>query len=557
MNTTTVRRGRLLAVPALFILLAGCGQSAPATVEARRAPQHVACDANSFDVLGGLDLQTATVLDVQAALDRHAFTSEDLVNHQLALIGAFSAAGPALNAIRALAPSALRQARDADQRRNSGHKRGPLDGVTVLLKDNIGTTDMPTTAGSIALATNVPLREATLTRRLRDAGAIVLGKTNLSEFANWMATGMMPNGYSSLGGQVLAPYTFAPGTFSDPSGSSSGSGVSGTMGFTTVAIGTETSGSIIGPSEANSLVGVKPTLGLVSRIGVIPLAPSFDTPGPMARTVTDAALLLQALAYADAEDPASARFTQALGGQAPDYLAALSPTALRGARIGVRQVDGSPYGETWNGADVQIYLHALDVLKAQGAELVTINDPLFAADEFVPLTELGALFNEFKISLNQYLANESGPDTFVETLSDIIAYNSQYPDKIKYGQYNLQVSDAQSGTEMDPVYVASREAAIQFSQNYIDQVMAFYDLDAIVGWDFTTNINVTAAAGYPNVTVPMGYSDSNHQPRGLEFAARPFEEAKLLGFAYAYEQASHARQAPPQVNPLLLSGCQH
>jgi amidase len=258
------------------------------------------------------------------------------------------------------------------------------------------------------------------------------------------------------------------------------------------------------------------------------------------------------LAFADPEDPVSERFVAALGGTAPDYLAALSPTALQGVRLGVRELDNAAYGETVQGPALAVYLAALEVLKAQGATLVTINDPLFAV-EFAPLTELGAIFNEFKLSLNQYLATESGPDTFVETLTDIVAYNEQYPDKLKYGQHNLQVSDAQSGSEMDPVYVVSRESAIRSAQTYIDQVMAFYDLDAIVGWDFNTNITITAAAGYPNVTVPMGYD--RQVPHGLEFAAQPFEEAKLLGYAYAYEQASHARRAPPLVNPALLSGC--
>jgi amidase len=542
-----------LAILTMAILAAGCGESPPQTVEARKAPVSATCDAATYNMLGGLDLQTATVVDLQAALARRAFSSVDLVNHQLALIAAFDRAGPLLNSVRALAPSALEQARAADLRRNQRQSRGPLDGVTVLLKDNVGTTDLPTTAGSIALATNVPLREATLTRRLREAGAIVLGKTNLSEFANWVATGTMPNGYSSLGGQVQAPYTWVDAaTFSDPSGSSSGSGVAGTMGFATAAVGTETSGSIIGPSSANSLVGVKPTLGLVSRVGVIPLAPSFDTPGPMARTVTDAAALLQALAYADPEDPVSERFVTALDGQAPDYLAALSGTALQGARIGVRELDGAAYGETVQGPDVALFLAALDVLKAEGAELVTINDPIFAI-EFAPLTELGAIFNEFKLSLNRYLAEESGPATFVETLTDIVAYNDQHPDKLPYGQHNLQVSDAQSGSEMDPAYVVSRDSAILSAQSYIDLVMDFYELDAIVGWDFNSNITITAAAGYPNVTVPMGYAGT--KPRGLEFAARPFEEDKLLGYAYDYEQAALMRRAPPVVNPLLLSGC--
>jgi amidase len=531
--------------------LAACSDSQLADSSAKQKP--LACDADRFDVLGGVDLQTATVLDVQQALDRRAFTSVELVRHQLDLIAAFDTSGPALNAVRALAPSALEQARDADARRKRGQLRGPLDGVTVLLKDNIGTTDLPTTAGSIALATNIPLREATITRRLREAGAIVLGKTNLSEFANWVSL-TMPNGYSSLGGQVIAPYP----PNADPSGSSSGSGVAGTMGFATVTVGSETAGSLISPSFRNSLVGVKPTLGLVSRTGIIPLAPSFDTAGPMTRTVTDAAALLGALAFADPEDAVSERFVEALNGEVPDYLGALSTTALQGVRLGVRELDTAAYGEAVQGPAVTLYLQTLEVLRAEGAELVTINDPLFAVESAPNLIEVGSIFNEFKFSLNRYLTEESGLDTFVETLSDIIAYNNEHPDEVKYGQDLLIASDAQTGSEIDPIYFASRETAILSAQAYFNAVMNFYDLDAIVGWSdvggFDSNVGITAAAGYPNVAVPMGYYNS--VPYGLAFAARAFEEAKLLAYAYDFEQATKARRSPPQINPELLAGCQ-
>lgn len=536
--------GRFLVSQILFLMLAGCGDSPPPDLGASKA---LVCSTSRYNELGGVNLQTATVLDVQQALARGAFSSEGLVRHQLELIAAFDSSGPALNSVRAIAPSAIAQARAADARRAAGQTRGPLDGVTVLLKDNIGTTDLPTTAGSIALAANYPLREATITRRLREAGAIVFGKANLSEFANWVSL-TMPNGYSSLGGQVIAPYP--PNT--DPSGSSSGSGVAGTMGFATVTVGSETLGSIISPSFRNSLVGVKPTLGLVSRTGIIPLAPSFDTAGPMTRTVTDAAALLGALAFADPEDPLSGRFVEALNGAAPDYLGTLNTAALQGVRLGVRELDTAAYGGIVQGPAVELYRQALETLKAEGAELVIIDDPVFAA-EFVPLIELGAIPNEFKFSLNRYLANESGPDTVVETLSDIIAYNNEHPDQVKYGQDLLIASDAQSGAELDPVYLASREAAILSAQTYINTVMDFYQLDAIAGWSFNSSIGITAPAGYPNVTVPMGYYDS--VPYGLEFAGRAFEEAKLLAYAFDFEQATKARRSPPQINPQLLSGC--
>jgi amidase len=344
----------------------------------------------------------------------------------------------------------------------------------------------------------------------------------------------------------------------NPTGSSSGSGVAGTMGFATLTVGSETSGSIIAPSWRNSLVGVKPTLGLVSRIGIIPLGPSWDTAGPMTRTVTDAAALLQVLAFADAEDPPSERFVAALAGKAPDYLAALSTTALQGARIGVRDIDTTPYGQTlWQvlgGTPSDLFVAALQTLEAEGAELVAINDPLFTVELAANVAELGGIFNEFKLSLNHYLATESGPDTLVETLSDIIAYNEQHPDQVKYGQTLLQLSDAQTGSEMDPLYLAAREASINSAQQWMDNVMAFYDLDAIVSWDIgNANYPVTAAAGYPNVTVPIGYHD--RIPHGIEIGGLPFEEARLLAYAYDFEQATQARRAPPRINPELLAGC--
>jgi amidase len=529
---------------ALAVALAACSNAdAPSPAAPPVSGAASVCDPATQYQIGGLDLQTATVLDLQHALAAGTLTSEALVQRELALIAAFDINGAKLNAVRALAPDLLAQARAADARRRSGGLRGPLDGLTVMLKDNIGTTDLPTTAGSIALATNVPLREATITRRLREAGAIVMGKANLSEFANWVSKSM-PNGYSSLGGQVIAPY----GSDLDPLGSSTGSSVAATMGFATVTVGSETSGSIIAPSSVQSDVGVKPSLGLVSRVGIIPLAPSFDTAGPITRTVTDAAALLQVLAYADPEDPLSQRFTDALGGVVPDYLGALSTDALQGARIGVRAIDLQP------GFDNPIFDAALDVLRAQGATIVTIDDPAFLTEE-ASLTELGAIFNEFKFSLNHYLATESGPDTIVETLSDIIAYNSQHTDKVKYGQNLLQLSDAQSGLEIDPVYLAARTAAITASQLSLDTEMSVDNLDAIVTWYLGwSNIGATAAAGYPNVTVPMGYY-TDHQPVGLEIAGAPFTEAKLLGYAYAYEQASRMRQPATVRNAALNQKC--
>lgn len=514
---------------ALLPLLASCGNSVPGKSAA--APK--AC----LSSVGGLDVQQADTQQMQAAFAAGTLSSEQLMAVYLDRIETFDRSGPALNSVRTLAPSALDQARAADAARKTGARKSPLDGIPVLLKDNIGTTDMPTTAGSIALANNIPKSEAFITQRLRAAGAIVLGKANLSEFANWVDLSM-PNGYSSLGGQVVSPYNFD----ADPLGSSTGSAVASAMALTAVSIGSETSGSIISPAQVHSLVGLKPTLGLVSRSGIIPLAHSFDTAGPITRNVTDAAALLGVIAGLDAADDASPAFADALGGEVPDYLAALSDTALAGARLGVREGDigGDP-----------LFDAALAVLVAEGAEIVTLPEPLPTLST-VSIAEIGAIFNEFKWYLNKYLAEEAGPGLPVATLADIIAFNREHPEQVKYGQNLLQISNAQSGLAVDPVYLAARAVAINGSQTWIDTVMSQYELDAIVGPD-SANTSVTAAAGYPNLTVPMGYSGLS--PHGLAFAGGAFSEAKLLALGYDYEQATLLRVPPTDLNPDLGDFC--
>ncbi|MGH2753116.1 MAG: amidase family protein, partial [Actinomycetota bacterium] len=498
------------------------------------APAHAAKtkakDPDCLRRLGSVDLQTDPIVDLQRALDTGKITSVRLVRRYLDRIKAFDGSGPALNSIREIDPDALDLAAKLDAERDASGPRGPLHGIPVLLKDNVGTVNLPTTAGSIALKGSVPLDDAFLTAQLRDAGAIILGKTNLSEFANWVDLSM-PNGYSSLGGQVIAPYD--PSL--DPSGSSTGSGVAGTMALAAATIGTETSGSIISPATRHSLVGVKPTLGLVSRSGVIPLAPSFDTAGPMVRTVTDAAIMLGAIAGVDPEDPA----TEPQEGNTPkgrNYLRSLKRNALEGVRLGVREGDLSNTSGT--GA---LFQDAIAGMEAAGATIVPIDSevsPLASASTL----ELAAIFNEFKYSLNIYLETETEPTLRVRTLSEIIEYNEQHPDKVKYGQSLLQLSDAQSGSPFDPVYLASKTAAITASKTWIDTVLTYYDVAAIVAPD-GGNTGVTAAAGYPNVTVPMGYTATT--PHGIAFAGTAWSEPELLGFAYATEQLRDNRVPPP------------
>ncbi len=505
---------------AAVLVVVGNASSSRAQVRLTVAPRE--CQAS----LAGLDLQTVTIPQLTKGLAKGRITSRELVDAYLTRISAYDGK---LNSIRALNPGAVRIAAKLDAERAAGRLRGPLHGIPVLLKDNIGTLDMPTTAGSIALEGSIPLHAATITKKLEDAGAIILGKTNLSEFANWVDLSM-PSGYSSLGGQVVNPYAFA----TTPSGSSSGSGVAGTMAFAAGTVGTETSGSILSPSGANSLVGIKPTTGLLSRYGILPLAPSFDTPGPMTRTVTDAAVMLGAMAGVDPKDP---RTEESAADTEGDYTGYLDASALDGTRIGYNPDDGSP-----------LFDAALKVLEEQGATLVE-SDSL-ADTSLVGLTEIAEIPNEFKASLNAYLANET-PDTLrVRTLSDIIEYNEQHPDKVKYGQGLLIASDATPGVDNAATQAGAR-VTIESSKAAIDAALLAGDLDAIVA-PGSTYANVGAAAGYPTVIVPAGYSANGTRPFGLSFLGTGYSEPTLIGFAYDYEQASKLRTPPTEANPGLV-----
>ena len=513
-------RYRLLAAAAALTLT-------PAVVPpAAAAPRCVSA-------VGGVNLQTGTVLDMQRAMGSRRLTSEQLVRAYLDRIATWDR-GAELNSVRALNPRALAEAKALDAERRRGRVRGPLHGIPVLLKDNVGTRDLPTTAGSIALAGNLPKNDSTVAARLRAAGAVILGKVNLSEFANWVDLSM-PNGYSSLGGQVVNAYDGG-----DPSGSSSGSGVAGSMAFAALTIGTETSGSILSPSDANGLVGVKPTLGLTSRYGIIPLAPSFDVPGPMVRTVTDAAALLTAIAGADPKDAATAGAAVPKGG----YLPLLRTDALKGVRLGVPSADNRPSGERG-----EVLERAIADLKRAGATIVETD--LIGSTGLASLSELGLIPNEFKWSLNEYLATEAGPGVKTKTLGAIIEYNAQHPDKVKYGQRLLQASDATPG--LGPLATASAIPVQAQAQAAVDSALAADDLDAILELG-PGNANVAAAAGYPTVIVPAGVTADGTRPVGLAFTGTAMSEPRLLAYAYAYEQASRRRVPPTYVNDDLRRG---
>src|SRR3954468_5753680 len=512
---------RLLASLLLVLVLAAIPTAAPAATDCVRT-------------VAGLDLQTVTIPQLQEALSSGRITSTDLVDAYLARISAYDGR---LNAIRVLADSARGQAAALDAERRAGHVRGPLHGIPVLLKDNYNTTDMPTTAGSIALEGVVPKHEATATRRLRDAGAIILGKTELSEFAGWVDLSMPP-GYSSLGGQVVNANDF---TYT-PSGSSAGSGVAASMALATATLGTETSGSILSPSDANGDVGVKTTLGLASRYDILPLAPDFDVPGPLVRTVTDAAVMLGAIAGPDAHDPATAGAAAHLppGG---DYTAGLRADAVRGHTFTYAQDDRDNLSDE-KGA---LFDAAVARLERMGAKVVPSHS--LGSTEYAGLAEIAAVPNEFKASFNQYLADEM-PQAKVHSLSDVIAYNDQHPDKVKYGQNLLQASDATPGrAELFPVQaVPSQQSARAATDGALSETQA----QAIIT-PGNAHANIGAAAGYPTVMVPLGYTGGGKDPFGLGFLSVAYEEPHLLGYAYAYEQPSHARAIANDINPKLTA----
>src|SRR4051794_11386999 len=506
-----------------------------AVVAATVTPEGTASAATQcVNSVAGLDLQTATIADLQHAMARGRLTSAQLVRAYESRIAAYDTAGPKLNAIRELNPTAAAQAKRLDADRRAGHVRGPLHGIPILLKDNYGTADEPTTAGSIALEGAVPKDDATVVAKLRDAGAVILGKANLSEFAGWVDLNM-PAGYSSLAGQVINAHD---PDFS-PSGSSAGSGVAASMAFSGATLGTETSGSILSPSDANGDVGVKTTLGLVSRFGILPLAPDFDVPGPIVRSVTDAAIVLGAIAGPDPKDPATASAASHLpaGG---DYTKALQAGALKGARLAYSQ----DAHDSLDDEHRDLFDAGIERLRKLGATVVAVSS---FDSENAGLAEIGAIPNEFKASLNAYLASEM-PNAKVHSLSEIIAYNNQHPDRVKYGQGLLQASDATPGRmELFPVQAdPSRDSA----RAAIDGALAEGDADAILT-PGAAHANVGAAAGYPTVIEPLGYTNGGKDPFGIGFLGRAFSEPQLLGYAYAYEQDAHARVIPNAVNPAV------
>jgi amidase len=485
-----------------------------------------------------------SILEIEQALAAGRFDVPALERHYEQRIASVDRAGPKLNSVIEINPDAAKIA--ASFGKVPGHGQ-LLFGVPVLIKDNVDTADaMHTTAGSLALVGSKPARDAFIVRKLRDAGALVLGKTNLSEWANFRSN-RSSSGWSGRGGQTRNPYALNR----NPCGSSSGSGAAIAADLAVVAVGTETDGSIVCPSSANGLVGIKPTVGLVSRSGIIPISASQDTAGPMARSVTDAATLLTVLAGYDPDDPA----TEPLQSRPPlDYRQFLKRDGLQGVRIGVMRQNAGFHDQV-----DAVFEHAIDTLRAQGAIIVDpANLPTqgkFDSDEQT------VLLYEFKDGLNRYLAQRAATP---RTLAELIAYNTHEPDREMpiFGQ-ELLVSAQAKGPLNSPEYVEARERAKRLAGvEGIDAALQKDHLDALVAptmgpaW-ITDWVNgdhfvgggvssAPAVAGYPHITVPMGLIHG--LPVGLSFVATAWSEPKLLAAAYAFEQASHARQ-PPKFQP--------
>ncbi len=488
-----------------------------------------------------------SITEIDARLAAREVSAEDLVIAYRARIAALDRAGPQLNSVIALAPRADLTAIAVEKKQNAG-LQGPLVGIPILIKDNIEVAGpMPTTAGSLALKDNVTNRDAPLVARLRTAGAIILGKTNLSEWANIRSDHSI-SGWSAVGGLVKNPYALDR----TACGSSAGSGAAIAAGLAAAAIGTETDGSITCPAAMNGLVGLKPTVGLVSRTYVVPISSSQDTPGPMTRTVMDAAIVLTAIAGADPADPA----TKDADDHKTDYAAALAGASLKGRRLGVLK-----YLTGYDDATDAVFDKAVEALKAQGAEVIEVADyrppPSIGADEHL------VLMTELKATLNAYLAS-TPPMVKTRTLADLIAFDKATPrETVLFGDETFEAAEATMGLD-DPVYLkAKAEAKTLSGPEGIDKLLADHKLDALIapttaapwridvvdGDHFSHSASsLPAVAGYPHLTVPMGYIKG--LPVGLSLIGPAWSEATLLQLGYAFEQATHAR-VPPTFAPSI------
>ena len=486
-------------------------------------------------------VEGVSLTDLSSELAHGSVTSEAITHAYLDRLARLDRRGPEIRAVIAVNPDALDEARAADRRRASGQRLGPLDGIPILVKDNIETRDpIATTAGSLALKDNVTGRDAPVVAELRKAGVVILGKANLSEWAD-MRSPAAPSGWSAVGGQARNHYVLDR----SPCGSSSGSGAGVAASFAAAALGTETDGSVICPSSMNGLVGLKPTLGLISRTHVVPISHNQDTPGPIARNVRDLALLLSAMIASDPADPA-ARDADA---HRADYTAGLDQASLRGVRIAVLRPTMPP--------DLAARFDAaLAVLKARGAVLVEAPKP---ATTGIDDAELKVLLTDLKADMNAYLAT-TPPAVQSRTLADLIAFNEAHKDAEMafFGQEHFTAAEKTAGLA-DPAYVAARATALRLARaEGIDAILEHANaamivepgfgpawlIDPIYGDQYSgpAASQLPAIAGYPILTVPMGLVKG--LPVGLAFVGRAYSEGKLLGAGYVFEQAQHQTTAP-------------
>jgi amidase len=542
------RLRRSLLLTTLFALLLGVsGAATPVGLAANPPNTKVA----------GIDVDTTTIPQLQELMNSHRINSVNLTNFYLHRIRQLN---PALNAVITVSPTAQEDARAADKARRNGDHR-PLLGIPIIVKDNVDTTGMPTTAGSWALAGSTPA-DAFIAKQLKAAGAIIIGKANLSEWANFRSN-PSSSGWSGIGGQTNMPYVLDR----NPCGSSSGSGVVAAADLAVAAVGTETDGSIVCPSGANGVVGIKPTLGLWSRAGVIPISAEQDTAGPIARNVTDAAVLLGAATGVDSHDPATA----AQKGHAfTDYTRFLDDHALQGKRIGVWRA--GTYDPALVGSVVNPILdHVIAALKSQGATVVDGTD----IDLSAAANEFPALLCEFKTDIATYLhtyvhgTNPVSGAAYPQTLAQLIAFDKAHPNL--EGPWNDAVfegAEATNGRDADCTHL--RETTTPPVQDAINHLMADKQLDAIIAltngpaWPtnddpnagdlnghfeyFVGSSTAAAVSGYADITVPAGHDAG--LPIGITFIGGRWAEPKLLGFAYDFEQATHVR-VPPQFVPTI------
>ncbi len=526
--TKNVTRGVLMAGVATAVLaLAGCGEKKEAATPPYEV-EEVALSQISADLAAG---KTTAVAVTQGYIDRIKMYDG------------------ALHCVIGVMPDALQQAAASDARRKEGKALGPLDGIPILLKDNIDAAGLPTTAGSYALEHNIR-PDAEVTKRLRAAGAVILGKANLSQFAGWRPAETVLNS-STVGGECRNPFDLTR----SPGGSSSGGGATTAASFAAANIGSDTTGSIIGPSSYNAVVGLRPTIALVSRTGVVPISATMDTTGPMARNVRDAAMLLTVMAGTDPADPATAQ----ADAHKTDYVAALSTDALKGKRLGVVRDFGG-----YNEATSPVFNTALEVMKAQGAELVEIPEGQFPDHRF---EQLAIMSFDFREDFAAYMKDAPEAQK-VRTVEELIEFNKADPRESAFDSGLIEYAASRTTGRADPEYVKMRELVTQrTAKDGFDKVFASFNVSAVVlptrdvadvmkpngekqpnripkdnGKAPGSGSSIAALAGYPNLSVPMGMV--NGLPVGLSLIGPAWSEADLLAMGYAYEQAAKVRVAP-------------